>query len=422
MTANPEHDERVMALVTAALDKPAADRDAYLRVACAGNDELYREAAEAVTCEELMGRFMLHPMVVLADPARSLRLGQIVSDRFEIVRTIGEGGMGIVYEAHDRKRDQRIALKFAKAGFQRLLSPELEGALSVRHPNICLVNQIHDTEIDGAVADFIAMEFVDGETLSGHLAQNGKLSQTETLDVARQLCAGIAEAHRKGVIHRDLKSGNVMLCRTAGEGLRVVIMDFGLAGALAPDSTEGGTPGYMAPELRKGEKASFASDIYALGVILHEIVTGRMPAEQKTADSNKPSHFAAPSSIIKGLDPRWDQVILSCLEESPSLRPSDARMVIAALEKKPMRKAPLVAVALLLVAPLAIPSVRDRVRDRIWPPANVRLAILPFEGADKGADMSGGILEDVSERIRRMSSPRRTVVVLSPAVLSESIS
>jgi serine/threonine-protein kinase len=256
-----------MALVTAALDKPAAAREAWLRLACAGNDELYRDAAEIVTCEKMMGRFMQHPMVVLEDPARSVCAGQVVSDRFEIVRKIGEGGMGIVYEAHDRKRDQRIALKFPKAGFQRLLSPELEGALSVRHPNVCLVNQIHDTKIDGADVDFIAMELVEGETLSSYLSQSGKLQQTEALDVTRQLCAGIAEAHRKGVIHRDLKPGNVMLCRTADEGLRVVIMDFGLAGALAPDSLEGGTPGYMAPELHKGEKASCASDIYALGVI-----------------------------------------------------------------------------------------------------------------------------------------------------------
>jgi len=419
MTASPEDDERVMALVTAALDKTAAEREPYLRFACAGNDELYREAAEAVTCVERMGRFMLHPMVVLEDPARSLRPGQIVSDRFEITRKIGEGGMGIVYEAHDRKRDHRIALKFAKAGFQRLLSPELEGALSVRHPNICLVNQIHDTEIDGAVVDFIAMEFVDGEPLSSYLSRSGQLPQAEALDVARQLCAGIAEAHRKGVIHRDLKSGNVMLCRTAGEGLRVVIMDFGLAGALAPDSAEGGTPGYMAPELCKGEKASIASDIYALGIILHEIVTGLKPTEEKTGNSHKPSRFAAPSSLIKGHDPRWDQGILSCLEESPSLRPSDARMVIAALEKKPIRKAPLVAAALLLVMPLAVPSVRDRVRDRIWPPPNVRLAVLPIEGAAMGADIGGGVLQDVSERIRHMSSGRRTVVVIPPSELME---
>ena len=419
MTTGPEYDDRVMELVTAALDKPAAAREAYLRLACAGNVELYREAAEIVTCEEIMGRFMQHPMVVLEDPARSVHAGQIVSDRFEIVRKIGEGGMGIVYEAHDRKRDQRIALKFPKAGFQRLLSPELEGALSVRHPNICLVNQIHDTEIDGAVVDFIAMELVDGETLYSHLNQSGKLEQKEALDVTRQLCAGIAEAHRKGVIHRDLKSGNVMLCRM-DEGLRVVVMDFGLAGALAPDSLEGGTPGYMAPELRKGEKASYASDIYALGVILHEIVTGRKPTEENTGDSRKPSRFAAPSSLIKGLDPRWDKVILSCLEESPALRPSDARKVIAALEKKPIRKAPFVAAALLLVAPLAIPSVRHWVRDQIWPPPNVRLAILPFDKSGANTmDMSAGILQDVSERIRHMSSARRTVVVISPAELAE---
>jgi eukaryotic-like serine/threonine-protein kinase len=419
MTASPEDDEHLMKLVTAALDKPAAEREAYLRFMCAGNDELYREAAEVVTCVELMGPFMQRPMLVLQDPARSLLAGQIVSDRFEIVRKIGEGGMGIVYEAHDRKRDQRVALKFAKAGFQRLLSPELEGALSVRHPNICLVNQIHDTEMDDAVVDFIAMEFVDGETLSSYLTQNGKLPQIEALEVARQLCAGIAEAHRKGVIHRDLKSGNIMLSRTADEGLRVVIMDFGLAGALAPDSTEGGTPGYMAPELSKGQKASGASDIYALGVILHEIVTGRKPTEEKTADSVKAIRFAAPSSLIKGLDPRWDQVILSCLDESPGLRPSDARKVIAALEKKPIRKAPVVAAGLLLVSPLTIPSVREWVRDQIWPPPNVRLAVLPFEGAANSVEVSGGVLQDVSDRIRQMSSGRRTVVVISPSELTE---
>jgi serine/threonine protein kinase len=251
------------------------------------------------------------------------------------------------------------------------------------------------------------------------LTTSGKLPQTEALDLARQLCAGIAEAHRKGVIHRDLKSGNVMLCRTTSEGLRVVIMDFGLAGVLAPDSTEGGTPGYLAPKLRKGEKASCASDIYELGVILHEIVTGRMPVDEKSADPRKPGHFAAPSSIIKGLDPRWDHVILSCLDESPGLRPSDAPMVIATLEKKPIRKAPFVVAALLLVAPLAVPSVRDSVRDQIWPPPNVRLAILPFEDAANGGDVSGGVLQHVSDRIRHMSSDRRTVVVISPSELTK---
>jgi serine/threonine protein kinase/tetratricopeptide (TPR) repeat protein len=419
MNTSPEHDERVMVIVSAALDKSEAQREAYLRMACAGNDELYREAAEVVTCEEMMGRFMLHPMFALEEPARSFRAGQIVSDRFEIIREIGEGGMGIVYEAYDRKREQRIALKFAKAGFQRLLSPELEGALSVRHPNICLVNQIHDTAIDGTMVDFIAMEFVAGEALSTDLTKRRKFPQAEALEIARQLCAGISEAHRKGVIHRDLKTNNIMLCRTVDKSLRVVIMDFGLAGALGPDSPEGGTPGYIAPELRKGEKSSFASDIYALGVILHEIVTGRKPLEVDIGNSRKPNNFPAPSSVVKGLDQRWDQVILSCLDESPSLRPSDARKVIDALDKQPINKALFVVATLLLVAPLAVPSVRVSVRDRIWPPPNVRLAVLPFAGAAKGVDMSAGVLQDVSERIRHMSSARQTVLVISPAELSE---
>ena len=143
-----EQDDGVMKILTAALQKPAAERETYLRIACEGNDDLYREVADTVTWEERMGGFLLHPMVILQDPTHGFCAGQVVSDRFEILRKIGEGGMGIVYEAVDRKRRQRIALKFAKLGFQRLLSPELEGALKVRHPNICLVNEIHTARVE----------------------------------------------------------------------------------------------------------------------------------------------------------------------------------------------------------------------------------------------------------------------------------
>ena len=157
--------------------------------------------------------------------------------------------MGVVYEAVDAKRRLRVALKFGKLGFQRLLAPELEGALRVRHPNICLVNQIHTADIESQPVDFLAMEYVEGQTLTQYLLDHGKLPQEKALEVARQLCAGISEAHHSGTIHRDLKSGNVMLCKTADDRLRVVIMDFGLAGVFGVDSAEGGTPGYMAPEL-----------------------------------------------------------------------------------------------------------------------------------------------------------------------------
>jgi serine/threonine protein kinase/tetratricopeptide (TPR) repeat protein len=413
--SSTEQDDGVMKILTAALQKPAAERETYLRIACEGNDDLYREVADTVTWEERMGGFLLHPMVILQDPTHGFCAGQVVSDRFEILRKIGEGGMGIVYEAVDRKRRQRIALKFAKVGFQRLLSPELEGALKVRHPNICLVNEIHTARVEEHELDFLTMEFVEGETLSLHLSAHGKIPQEEALEIARQLCAGLAEAHRSGIIHRDLKTGNVMLCPTAKEGLRVVIMDFGLAGGVALDSAEGGTPGYMAPELWKGEKASCASDIYALGVILYEIVTGRKPVEEKSSDSGKPSHFVAPSSLNKGLEPKWDRVILSCLDASPLLRPSSARQVIAGLEKKPVRKAPLLTTAALIVGALAMPQPREWLSDRFWPPPNVRLAVLPLEGATNSPEIGGGVLQDVSDRIRRMSSGHRTVVVIPPS-------
>ncbi len=419
MTNSTQDDEWVMAVLAEAKRKLPAERETYLREACGGNEGLVRELAETITWEERMGAFLNHPMVVVNDPARDFRHGQVVSGRFEIVRQIGEGGMGIVYEALDHKRNQRVALKFARAGFQRLLSPELEGALRVRHPNICLVNEIHFTEIEDHEVDFLTMEYVEGETLSRYLSDHGKLPQKDALEIARQLCAGIAEAHRSGVIHRDLKSGNVMLCRTAEGGMRVVIMDFGLAGSPAVDSAEGGTPGYMAPELAQGARASCASDIYALGVILYEIVAGRKPVEEKSADPYKPNRVSPPTTLNKGLDPRWDRVILSCINASPGLRPTDARQVIAALDQKPIPKAPFAVLALLIMAALAMPQVREWLHDRIWPPPNVRLAVLPLEGATKAAEVGEGVLQDVADRIGRMSSGRRTVVVIPPSEMVE---
>ena len=360
---------------------------------------------------------MEHPLV--HDQPRPFEVGEVISNRFEILREIGEGGMGFVYEAFDRKRNQRIAIKAARPGFHRLLSPELQGALQVRHRNVCLVNEIHTTQTAHGEIDFLTMELLEGETLAARLIAGGKLPHDEAFEIAIQICSGLAAAHESGVVHRDLKPGNIMLCRAANEGLRVVIMDFGLAGAVALDANEGGTPGYLAPELIKGEKASFASDIYSLGVILYEIVTGRFPIQEKSSHSGKPSHFAAPSSLNQGLDSKWDQIVLSCLAASPALRTSDAREVIATLKKKPIRKAPFVAAALVLLSVLVVPRVREWLSDLFWPPPNVRLAILPAEGGANGAGISGGMLQDVSDRIGQMTSKHRRVVVIPPLEVQE---
>ena len=424
-----------MKIVSQVRRESPAGREPLLRRLCETDSCLYQEIAETLKWEERMGAFLQQPLIALTAVGRLFRPAELLEGRFEIVRVIGEGGMGVVYEAIDRKRNMRIAIKSAKLGFQRLLSPELEGALKVRHPNVCLVNQIHTTNTDAGEVDFLTMEFLQGETLSAHLTKNGKLEPPAALEIARQLCAGISEAHRSGIVHGDLKSNNVILCPDEAEHLRAVITDFGLAsGANQTPDICGGTPDYMAPELWRGQRPSKASDIYALGVILYEIVTGRLPFDTKSVEimreyaldtgttqeriSDAPTAMGhrpkplAPGTFAKGLDPRWDRVILDCLSDSPQDRPPSAAQVIARLDKRPLRKAPLIAAALIVSAALT-PNIRDPVID-LFMPGHMRLAILPFQGPTGTTAIGEGARQDLSDRLRHLPSARRTLVVITP--------
>ena len=281
-----DEDERVMAIFSAAMHLNAQSREAFVQKECGSDAALLGEVMEMIHSEEKIGNFLKTPFSMLSDFARPFQVGETVNGRFEILRELGEGGMGVVYEALDHKRNQRIAIKAAKFGFRQALTPEMESALKVRHRNVCLVNEVHVAPTTRGDVDFLTMEFVEGETLAEHLASVGKLPLAKATEIAQQLCAGLAEAHRAGVIHQDLKPSNVMLCRDAG-GLRVVIMDFGLAG----EGTEGqglrGAPRYIAPELWAGTKASRASDLYALGVMLFEMVEGRGPSGNKKLEGQR---------------------------------------------------------------------------------------------------------------------------------------
>jgi tetratricopeptide (TPR) repeat protein len=449
-----------MALLDQALQQPAEEREGFLRGECRGDGELYQEVIEALYWEERMGSFLLEPLLDKATAIRPFAPGQVIAERFEILREIGEGGMGVVYEAHDRKRQQRVAIKAAKPGFQRMLSPELEGALKVRHHNICLVNEIHTEKTAHGEIDFLTMEFLEGETLSARLASVGKLDHKKALDIASQLCAGLAEAHQSDIVHRDLKSSNVLLCANEDGSCRVVIMDFGLATRTDLTAGEsGGTPAYMAPELWQGEKATPASDIYALGVILYEMVAGRRPnqneAEALGSDVERlststlqrpPSHAEAPpaslmsvsqeawhkhvtpamplppSAWTKGLDARWNRVTMRCLATEPAERPQHAREVLDELTREPIPKWPFMSagvVVLLLSAIFGfVKPARQWAADLIWPP-NVRLAVLPYTGPKDLASVAGGALQDVAERVQQLSSGRRTVAVIPPRQLAE---
>jgi eukaryotic-like serine/threonine-protein kinase len=260
--------------------------------------------------------------------------GTILAGRFRIVDLLGRGGMGEVYRAEDLKLGQIVALKFIPESLeheaprlQRLLD-EVRLALRVTHHNVC---RVHDVgEVDGR--HFISMEYVDGDDLSSLLRRVGRLSQDRAIAVARQLCAGLAAVHEQGILHRDLKPGNVLI---DGRG-RVKITDFGLA-ALQGDllGMRGGTPAYMAPEQWADGQVTVRSDLYALGLVLYEMFTGKpafagaTPAE--FAQSHRDSAPTSPSSFISDLDPAVERVILRCLEKDPDDRPASALAVAAAL-------------------------------------------------------------------------------------------
>ena len=262
--------------------------------------------------------------------------GTMLVGRYRIVGLLGRGGMGEVYRAEDLKLGQAVALKFLPSDVthqaDRLarFHQEVRLARQVSHPNVCRVHDIGET----GGQHFLSMEYIDGEDLASLLRRIGRLPSDKALELARQLCAGLAAAHARGVLHRDLKPANVLI---DGRG-RAHLVDFGLAD-LADQRHEApeiaGTPGYMAPEQLDGRKATPRTDVYALGLVLYEMFTGRRALGvdgvlgRGRAQSGAPP--ASPSSHIPDLDPVIERVIMRCLEHDPARRPPSAFAVAAAL-------------------------------------------------------------------------------------------
>jgi len=252
--------------------------------------------------------------------------GALFADRYRIVALLGRGGMGEVYRADDLRLGQAVALKFLPealaddAGRLDRLYNEVRTARGIAHPAVCRVYDIGEAEGQ----HFLSMEFVDGEDLATLLRRIGRLPKDKAVQIARQLCAGLAAAHEQKVLHRDLKPANVMI---DGRG-NARITDFGLAefawGATG-SSDGGGTPAYMAPELLAGGAASVKSDVYALGLVLYELFTGHQPFPPGATEP------ASPSSHVEGLDPAVERVLLRCLSRDPRGRPATALSVAAAL-------------------------------------------------------------------------------------------
>jgi len=257
--------------------------------------------------------------------------GTVLGGRYRIVGRLGRGGMGEVYRADDLKLAQPVALKFLPPELDRdpsrlmQLHNEVRMARQVSHPNVCRGYDID--EVDGHT--FLSMEYVDGEELASLLRRIGRFSIERSLELAREICAGLGAAHERGVVHRDLKPANVMIDGTG----RVRITDFGLAG-VAGESLRAGTPAYMAPEQLAGAEVTARSDIYALGLVLYELFTGQRAIEARNVAEllrKREAGIVPPSQLVRELDPAIDRAIFRCLEHDPRDRPASALAVSAAL-------------------------------------------------------------------------------------------
>jgi tRNA A-37 threonylcarbamoyl transferase component Bud32 len=240
--------------------------------------------------------------------------------------------MGEVFRADDLKLGQAVALKFLPGDVDRdparltQLHTEVRMARQVSHPNVCRVYDID--EVEGHT--FLSMEYVDGEDLASLLRRIGRFPQDRALEIARQICAGLAAAHERGVVHRDFKPANVMI---DGAG-KVRVTDFGLAG-VSGETIRAGTPAYMAPEQLSGSEVTVRSDIYALGLVLYEIFTGQRALEGRNLaeliKQREQSGIVPPTALVKDLDPEIESGIMRCLRPEPEARPPSALAVAASL-------------------------------------------------------------------------------------------
>jgi serine/threonine-protein kinase len=357
--------------------------------------------------------------------------GDLLAGRFRIARFIAAGGMGEVYEAEDLELAARVALKTIRSGIAEeagsidRFKREVHLARQVTHANVCRIYDVFRHE----GTTFLTMELLHGETLADRLSRAGRLSTAEARPIVSQIAAGLAAAHKVGVIHRDFKSANVMLVPDPAEegGVRAVITDFGLArlaaapdaGSLAATMTAGiaGTPAYMAPEQVEGGDVTSAADIYALGVVIYEMVTGERPYTGHTPLSIAVKRLkeapVSPRAHVRDLDPAWERAILRCLERDPADRFASAADVARALggeriAGRPRRARRRIAWAAIALGLLVAAAVGYRwIRFRAPTSAIDSLAVLPFENASKDPDaeyLGDGLTESLIDQMSRVPS------------------
>jgi serine/threonine protein kinase/tetratricopeptide (TPR) repeat protein len=357
---SPDNLKQVKTLFDAALELEKEDRVGFLEKNATDREILdqvirllseFDESGSTLPCFELED-----PNVDQNLSERQFVPDEVLARRFRIVRFLAAGGMGEVYEAEDLELRERVAVKCIR--HSALLQPnalarfrrEVYLARKVTHPNVCRIFDLfrhtpREDKLEQEIA-FVSMELLRGDTLSLRIRQKGRLTPEEALPLITQIADGLAAAHRVGIVHRDFKPGNVILVSDDKLGIdRAVVTDFGLALRAGTESAHStalsashaiiGTPAYMAPEQIEGRQATPATDIYALGLVISEMVTGARPSEGDTPLAVAAKRLSdSPYSleqIVPPLSPVWEQTIIRCLQRDPNARFSSALDVAKAL-------------------------------------------------------------------------------------------
>jgi len=354
----------------AALDLPPSERAGFVATVIGDDQELKGEVELLLEADANAGSYIETPLIapgLLGNLAPPVNPGDILCGRFRVVREIAEGGMGHVFEAFDSELAVRVALKVirpeissdpeALARFRQ----EVRLARSITHPNVCRTFDLErETSIDsksGISQDlvFLTMEFLEGETLAARIERTGALPLDDALEIARQMADALEAARRLGIVHRDMKPGNVMLVpevRDECTSHRAVITDFGLArfdpliasgnaSALSHTARPIGTLAYMAPEQLEGTKVSSATDVYAFGLILFEMVTGKraFPSDKFLSGiaQRLTGQALDPKALVPSLPDPWCRAIDGCLRTEPAERFTSAVDAFAVLEGRRAR-------------------------------------------------------------------------------------
>jgi serine/threonine-protein kinase len=340
----PERFAQLKTIFQDALEQPIDQRRKWLVDVCATDEELLREAEALLLAHDTAGAFLDAPAQVDPEDVDTLVPGSRLGEHYQINGVLGRGGMGIVYLAHDYRLGRRVALKAlpasvaASAEMRERLRREARAAATITHHAVATVYALE--EIDGDL--YIASEYVPGHTLSSEIAQ-GPMAPERAATIAAEIAGALNAAHEAGIVHRDLKPDNVLI---DSGGVKVV--DFGIAHIEGPEATRLtragallGTPAYMAPEQLLGGAVDARADLYAFGVMLSEMLTGRHPLEGGTGGR---------------VPPAFVTVINRCLQTDPAMRFASARELMAAIE----------AADRLSVASAAAPPADGHHRARWW--------------------------------------------------------